>query len=125
MMWNDEWERQNQASLKEQYEQQKPYEHYTWEVRKIICGGCGKAFYTRIHSKKYCNNATCGRIGNYRHQRQRRLEARQDRICAGCGKTFTPKRADAKYCSNACRQRAYRESVAADGCGQIEHNQYP
>ena len=51
MIWNDEWERENQSTLKEWYGEQKPYEHYTWEVRKILCGGCHQFFYTRIHAK--------------------------------------------------------------------------
>ncbi len=121
MIWNDEWERENQSTLKEWYGEQKPYEHYTWEVRKILCGGCHQFFYTRIHAKKYCNNATCGRIANYRHQREKRLQARQNRMCPICGKSFTPKRSDAKYCSNTCRQKAYRQSVTVKPAGQNGH----
>ncbi len=108
-MFNDEWERQNQELLKEWY-REKITSRPTLKVRKIICGGCGKEFYTQVDSKKYCH-FMCARQGNYKHQRERRLENRKDRTCVGCGTLFTPKRSDAKYCSNACRQRAYRQNV--------------
>lgn len=107
-----EWEYTHQDDLKESYRlQEEEGVKYVYPVRKIICFGCGNVFYTRIHSKRYCYNATCGRLGNYKHQLRHRLERRKDLVCAGCGKVFTPKRSDAKYCSNACRQRAYRQSV--------------
>lgn len=111
-MWrNDEWERQNQDKLKQWYMEQVADDPAAdGPVRKIICAGCDQVFYTMVESKKYCNYNTCGKIGNYRLQKQHRLEKRQNRTCAGCGQTFTPKRSDAKYCSNACRQKAYRES---------------
>ena len=110
-MWNDEWERLNQEKLKQWYMEQVAADPLAdGPVRRIICAGCDQVFYTMVKSKKYCDYNTCGRIGNYRLQKQHRLEKRQNRVCAGCGQTFTPKRSDARYCSNACRQRAYRES---------------
>ncbi len=107
-----EYEYRNQEHLKECYRlQEEEGVVYEFPVRKIICFGCGREFYTRIKSKKYCYYYTCGKLGNYKHQLRHRLERRKDLVCAGCGKTFTPKRSDAKYCSNACRQKAYRQSV--------------
>ena len=90
-------------------------------VRKIICKGCGRDFYTLIETKKYCYYHLCGNRGYQKDLKQRRLERRQNRVCKGCGKTFTPKRSDAVYCSNACRQRAYRQSVTGKVCGQKGH----
>ncbi len=119
-MWNAEWEYKNQDTLKAWYDEQQA-EGVTGGVRKIICFGCGREFYTQIHSKKYCWYGTCGRIGNYKHQRRHRLERRKDLVCAECGKTFTPKRSDAKYCSNACRQKAYRQSVTDKPSVQNDH----
>ena len=80
-------------------------------VRKIICKGCGREFYTQIKGKKYCNYYLCGNRGYRKELSERAREARQDRICKACGKVFTPARSDGIYCSNACRQKAYRQSV--------------
>ena len=120
-MWNCDWEYENQETLKQWYEEKlagiRPYS----AVRKIICKGCGRVFYTRIVSKKYCYYHLCGNRGYQKDLKRRRLEKRQNRVCKGCGKTFTPKRSDAVYCSNACRQRAYRQSVTGKVCGQKGH----
>ena len=72
-----------------------------YPVRKIICKGCGKTFYTIVKSKKYCDYYTCGKLGNWKRQRQKRLAQRTGLVCRCCGKTFTPKRKDAVYCSIA------------------------
>lgn len=93
--------------------QRRPGELYS-PVRQIVCGGCGRLFYTRAHSKKYCND-DCAKQGFWRHKRERRLEKRRDTVCKTCGGVFTPKRADAAYCCNACRQKAYRQSIAGNG----------
>ncbi len=76
-MWNAEWEYRNQETLKQWYDKQQG----RGGVRKIICFGCGNVFYTQIESKKYCWNGTCGRLGNYKLQRQHRLEQRKDLVC--------------------------------------------
>lgn len=89
-------------------------ENFVSPVRQIVCGGCGRLFYTRVHSKKYCNDS-CAKQGFWRHKRERRLEKRRDTVCKTCGGVFTPKRADAAYCCNACRQKAYRQSIAGNG----------
>lgn len=121
-MWNSEWERQNQEKLKEWYDEQIAGGfRYDPEVREIICFGCGKVFYTRIKSKKYCDYNTCGTIGNYKLQKEQRYQKRKDTVCSVCGKVFTPKRADSKYCSNACRQKAYRERVTVTPSVQNDH----
>ncbi len=122
MFHNDVWERENQDLLKEWYLEQKAINIYAnGPVRRIICAGCGKVFYTRISTKKYCNYYTCGTIGNYKLQKQHRLDKRKDTVCAECGKLFTPKRSDAKYCCNACRQKAYRKNVTTTPSTQNEY----
>ena len=110
-MWNSKWEYENQAYLKERYEKKMSGELPYHPVRKIICKGCGREFYTDIETKKYCLYGLCGNRGYQKELSQKRREARQDRVCKVCGKVFTPTRSDCVYCSNACRQRAYRQSV--------------
>lgn len=103
-MWNNsQWEQENQELLKEWYLDKVTGKAPDSAVRKIHCEGCGGIFYTRIHSKRYCN-CWCAKLGYWKYQRQRRLAARADRVCIVCGKKFTPTRSDALYCSNACRQ---------------------
>ena len=80
---------------------------HVYPVRKIICPGCGRMFFTQEHSRKYCQGEACARL----HRRKLRKQARTNLTCACCGKQFDANRKDAKYCSNACRQRAYREST--------------
>ena len=109
--WNCDWEYENQDILQSWFEQQIAEGSFDGPVRKIICKGCGRIFYTRVATKKYCYYGLCGNRGYQKELKQRRLEKRRDTVCKCCGKTFTPKRADAVYCSNACRQRAYRQSV--------------
>ena len=49
-MWNSKWEYENQAYLKERYEKKMSGELPYHPVRKIICKGCGREFYTDIAS---------------------------------------------------------------------------
>ena len=120
-MWNCDWEYENQETLKQWYEEKIVGIRPNSIVRKIVCKGCGRDFYTLIETKKYCYYHLCGNRGYQKDLKRRRLEKRQNRVCKGCGKTFTPKRSDAVYCSNACRQRAYRQSVTGKVCGQKGH----
>lgn len=125
-MWNCDWEYENQDTLKSWYEQQIFDEDPAdWTVRRIICKGCGRVFYTQIPTKKYCYYHRCGNRGYQKELKQRRLEKRKDLVCKGCGKTFTPKRVDASYCSNACRQRAYRQRVTDTPSGTKGHLPQP
>ena len=119
-MWNCDWEYENQETLKQWYEEKLAGIRPNSIVRKIVCKGCGRDFYTLIETKKYCYYHLCGNRGYQKDLKQRRLEKRQNRVCKGCGKTFTPKRSDAVYCCNACRQRAYRQSVTDKVSGQID-----
>lgn len=116
-MWNSSlWEQENQEKIKADYFERLrngTSDTYVYPIRRIICGGCGKVFYTYIRSKKYCNERCCN-LGFWKHKREERLEKRKDMICKTCGKIFTPKRSDAVYCCNACRQKAYRQSVTDD-----------
>lgn len=111
MIWNSEWEYNNQDYLKGKYEKKVSGECPDLAVRKIYCKGCGRVFYTQIETKKYCLYSLCGNRGYQKELKWRRKYARRDRICQTCGNTFTPKRSDAKFCCNACRQKAYRGSV--------------
>lgn len=117
--WNCDWEYDNQDILKSWYEQQIT-EKAEGTVRKIICKGCGRAFYTQIKTKKYCYYGLCGNRGYQKELKQRRLEQRRDTVCQTCGQTFTPKRSDARFCCNACRQKAYRQSVTDKLRGRID-----
>ena len=106
-MTNEEWEQNNQDYLKESYEE-TGFTAGGYAVRKLICRGCGRVFYTTIYTKKYCHSYWCGNQVNNRRQREYRQMRRQDLVCQCCGEKFTPKRADARYCSNACRQKVYK-----------------
>ena len=100
-MWNSQWEYNNQETLKAWYQEKISGENPDSAVRKIICKGCGREFYTRIETKKYCLYSLCGNIGYRKELKQRRLKNRAERICKTCGKVFIPQRADAVYCGNA------------------------
>ena len=119
-MTNEEWEQNNQDYLKESYEE-TGFTAGGYAVRKLICGGCGRVFYTTIYTKKYCHSYWCGNQANNRRQRECRQMRRQDLVCQCCGEKFTPKRADARYCSNACRQKVYRKRVTDAASAQNEH----
>ena len=109
-MTNEKWEQNNQDYLKESYEE-TGFTAGGYAVRKLICRGCGRVFYTTIYTKKYCHSYWCGNQANNRRQREYRQMRRQDLVCQCCGEKFTPKRAGAHYCSNTCRQKDYRKRV--------------
>ena len=117
---NEEWEQNNQDYLKESYEE-TGFTAGGYAVRKLICGGCGRVFYTTIYTKKYCHSYWCGNQANNRRQREYRQMRRQDLVCQCCGEKFTPKRAGAHYCSNTCRQKDYRTRVTDATSAQNEH----
>ena len=50
-MWNCDWEYANQETLKQWYEEKISGWKPDLAVRKIICKGCGRAFYTQIASE--------------------------------------------------------------------------
>lgn len=107
-MENHELTPEYQQELARMYDQQCcGLKRYVYPVRKIICPGCGRMFFTQEHNRKYCQGEACARL----HRRKLRQQARTNLTCACCGKQFDASRKDAKYCSNACRQRAYREST--------------
>ena len=112
-MTNEGWEQNNQDYLKKSYEK-TGFTAEGYAIRKIICGGCGRVFYTTSGSKKYCHSYWCGNRANSRRQREYRQMHRQDLVCQCCGEKFTPKRAGARYCSNACRQKDYRKRVTVN-----------
>ena len=121
MIWNSEWEYNNQDYLKSLYAKKVSGKDQTLAVRKIYCKGCGREFYTQIDTKKYCLYSLCGNRGYQKELKWRRAFERKDRLCQTCGNTFTPKRSDAKFCCNACRQKAYRGSVTDKVSGQVDH----
>ena len=55
---NEEWEQNNQDYLKESYEE-TGFTTGGYAIRKLICGGCGRVFYTTIYTKKYCHSYWC------------------------------------------------------------------
>ena len=70
-MTNEEWEQNNQDYLKESYEE-TGFTAGGYAVHKLICGGCGRVFYTTIYTKKYCHSYWCGNQANNRRQREYR-----------------------------------------------------
>ena len=88
-MTNEKWEQNNQDYLKESYEE-TGFTAGGYAVRKLICGGCGRVFYTTIYTKKYCHSYWCGNQANNRRQREYRQMRRQDLVCQCCGEKFTP-----------------------------------
>ena len=51
MMYNAEWEYTHQDKLKEWYQKKISGKEPNLAVRKFICKGCGREFYTQIESK--------------------------------------------------------------------------
>ena len=72
-MTNEEWEQNNQDYLKESYEK-TGFTIGGYAIRKLICGGCGRVFYTTIYTKKYCHSYWCGNQANNRRQLARKNE---------------------------------------------------
>ena len=105
MFDRDKWELENQDLLKSWYDRGRG------ATRKIICGGCGRIFYTQSEKKMYCRPYRCGNIANNRRQKEKRIQARSNLTCEYCGGIYNAKRKDSRYCCNACRQKAYRNRV--------------
>ena len=76
-MTNEEWKQNNQDYLKESYEE-TGFTAGGYAVHKLICGGCGRVFYTTIYTKKYCHSYWCGNQANNLRQREYRQMRRQD-----------------------------------------------
>lgn len=88
-MTNEEWEQNNQDYLKESYEE-TGFTAVGHAVHKLICGGCGRVFYTTIYTKKYCHSYWCGNQANNLRQREYRQMRRQDLVCQCCGENSRP-----------------------------------
>ena len=73
-MWNCDWEYENQETLRQWYEEKISGAEPNLAVRRIICKGCGRVFYTQISTKKYCYYHLCGNRGYQKDLKQRRLE---------------------------------------------------
>ena len=73
--YNERLEWEYQDYLKQRYEEQQAAGYDG--VRKIVCGGCGRVFYTTIYTKKYCHSYWCGNQANNRRQREYRQIHRQ------------------------------------------------
>jgi len=76
---------------------------------QITCEVCGKVFYRRMPTAKYCSYR-CTTSAYVARRKVRREQARQKQ-CEGCGEPFTAKRRDARFCSNRCRQARYRSRL--------------
>ena len=54
-MWNSSlWEQEKQEKIKADYFERLrngTSDTYVYPIRRIICGGCGKVFYTYVRSK--------------------------------------------------------------------------
>lgn len=121
-MTRAEFEYENQEDLKNTWCQQVMGRETGYaDVRRIICKGCERVYFTQVHSVKFCYECRQGNIGAMYVKKRKSLESRENTVCKCCGNTFTPKRAGASYCSNACRQKAYRERVTDVVSGQNSH----
>ena len=70
-MWNCDWEYENQETLRQWYEEKISGADPDSAVRRIICKGCGRIFYTQISTKKYCYYHLCGNRGYQKDLKQR------------------------------------------------------
>jgi hypothetical protein len=82
-----------------------------------------------------CLNACsseCAHSMRLNSRKQKRTNARTERICPACGSPFTPRRTDATTCSNKCRQSLFRtrklntpqspEKLCANYPDELAHN---
>ena len=87
-----------------------------WQTPRT-CEGCGRVVVhdTRRSAPEHaiCGEA-CRRSVRASLARERRQRRRRPRVCL-CGIKFKPQRSDAVFCSSTCRQRAYRQRLAATG----------
>ena len=61
-MENHELTPEYQQELARMYDQQCcGLKRYVYPVRKIICPGCGRMFFTQEHNRKYCQGEACAR----------------------------------------------------------------
>ena len=74
-MWNCDWEYENQETLKQWYEEKLAGIRPNSIVRKIVCKGCGRDFYTLIETKKYCYYHLCGNRGYQKDLKRRQAGA--------------------------------------------------
>ena len=114
-MWsNSLWEQEHQEELYQAFMEEclsGGPENFISPVRQIVCGGCGRLFYTRVHSKKYCND-NCAKQGFWRHKRERRLEKRRD--VQGLRRRFHAQ--TRRRC--LLLQRLSPKGIPAERCGQ-------
>ena len=78
------------------------------------CGWCGRSvsyYGYGARPARYCT-AACLRSARLARRRAGRSHARKCH-CGSCGQPFTASRSDARYCSPPCRQKAYRDRLAA------------
>ena len=71
----------NQEQLKEDYRYQLLNggpENFVRPVRRIVCGGCAKIFYTEVPTKKYCSEE-CGYKAQIKRQGVRKAAERKQK----------------------------------------------
>ena len=61
-MWNCDWEYENQETLKQWYEEKLAGIRPNSAVRKIVCKGCGRDFYTFDYSTPKDPDLTVDRL---------------------------------------------------------------
>lgn len=69
-MTTEQWERENQDTLKVMYKAGG------YGVRQFRCGYCRKLLYTQTHNRKYCRYETCGHKALNLRNSIRRRQAR-------------------------------------------------
>ena len=85
------------------------------DFREATCEGCGRTvfrtFWTRRPGARVACSQSCRRK---LHAALRRAKSgRREKTCTVCGQSFLAARSDALTCSQACRQKAYRQRLAA------------
>ena len=86
-MWNNSlWEQENQEKLKADYFERLragTSDTYVYPIRRIICGGCGKVFYTTVHSKKFSKSIFLSKPQAWYIIRRKAVyhQKRQSRFC--------------------------------------------
>lgn len=94
----------------------RPWRDWPWDAPHPIpprpCAWCSRPYHGHP-ANRFCSE----RCANADRTERRRLSRERHRarcLCAACGEQFTSPRSDARYCSPACRQKAYRDRLAAE-----------
>ena len=106
--------------MKESYEE-TGFTAGGYAVHKLICGGCGRVFYTTIYTKKYCHSYWCGNQANNLRQREYRQMRRQDLVCQCCGEKIHAQTCRCPLLQQLLPTKVYRKRVTDAASTQNEH----